>query len=108
MDAADAFFQRAVQGWPRDQDIQFAYACFLQNQVKDLTAAEIMYSKVLQARARQHQQQHPLSHACIPASRILCMCTRIQPIRVMRVIVTITHVRVQARVARAYSRKKSR
>lgn len=48
VDAADAFFQRAVQGWPRDQGIQFAYACFLQLQVKDMTAAEVMYSKVLQ------------------------------------------------------------
>lgn len=46
MEGADELYQRAVQGYPRDPEIQFEYGCFLEDKMKDATLAHVMYSKV--------------------------------------------------------------
>jgi Tfp pilus assembly protein PilF len=47
-EGADELYQRAVQGYPRDPEIQFEYGCFLEEKMKDATLAHVMYDKVLQ------------------------------------------------------------
>lgn len=49
MDGADELYQRAVQGFPRNPEVQFEYGCFLEGRMRDRGLAEVMYHKVLEA-----------------------------------------------------------